>query len=198
MEARTNSGTSVEEILEKRFKDVDEDAQPGIAVIAVDEQFGEWQYRCPTEKEDEKEEEEEAKEEEDEAQETEQKVDAGVEEPVQRKENLTSGWRSFRGSDCVLKQGVKLSVERATLLPSSCFLRFLPKRDFNFESEENPEFPSVDVLAWDGSDNINNNQKYSSSPSVGVDVSAHNMTHLNAFSSSSYKVSVILLLYFYY
>ena len=41
-----NNGTLVSTILQGRYRDVDANAEAGVAVIGVDERFGQWQYRC--------------------------------------------------------------------------------------------------------------------------------------------------------
>ena len=41
-----NNGTQVSNIVRGGYIDVDAGAEPGLAIVGVDERFGQWQYRC--------------------------------------------------------------------------------------------------------------------------------------------------------
>ena len=119
-----NHGTQVLDIiLRGNYYDVDVNSFMGLAVIEVDNRFGEWQYTCDS-------------------------------------PNNPSSWEIFIGDKQYNQVVPPLPLpEKATLLDSTCWVRFLPLPHFNndldYDGYPRPESdaPYITVLGWDNTGN---------------------------------------------
>lgn len=143
-----NNGTAVRDIVNSTYKDVDDNAEVGIAVIGVDQRFGLWQWRCPYQ---------------------------------------GNKWNKFIGDKVygVIVPELPLP-EKATLLDGSCFIRFLPDKNFNTEKDttgiERPDSdkPYLVVRGWD-----NTGLSRSLSGQYGQDTTYNTESIHNEFSAET-------------
>ena len=114
---RLNHGTRVADIIGGYYNDVDTNPDMGLAVVGVDDRFGEWQYRC---------------------------------------DSTLSDWQPFIGGMYYQQVIPRLPLpEMATLLLSTCWIRFLPSAHFNTELDTRghprppTDTPYIVAHGWD-------------------------------------------------
>ena len=149
-----NHGTQVAEIIRGFYSDVDFNPDMGLAVVGVDDRYGEWQYTCDP--------------------------------PIQ------GHWMTFIGGMYYGQVIPRLPLpERATLLLSSCWIRFLPQPHFNNELDTDDyrrpptDVPYIVVHGWD-----NTGRTAGQSGTYGNDATYAADSHINEFSNTSERVTI--------
>ena len=149
-----NHGTEVARIIRGFYSDVDVDPDMGLAVVEVDDRYGEWQYTC--------------------------------ESP------MLGNWMTFIGGMYYGEIIPRLPLpERATLLLSSCWIRFLPQPFFNTELDTDgyprppTDVPYITVHGWDNTGlTAGRNGTYGNDATYAAD------SDTNEFSSNSERVTI--------
>ena len=147
-----NHGTSVETIIGGLYSDVDVSHQRGLAVVGVDDRYGNWQYTC--------------------------------------QDPLAGNWSDFIGNVIYGQIVPRLpQPDQATLLLSSCRIRFLPNRFFNSELDTDgyprTALPYITVHGWD-----NTGVTAGLSNSYGNDATYASDSITNEYSSNAERVTI--------
>ncbi|XP_066301844.1 uncharacterized protein [Branchiostoma lanceolatum] len=144
--ADDNLGTSVAAMLAGHYTDKDTGNDVGVAVVTVDETYGDWQYTCDSA------------------------------QPYD--------WLDFVGGYHLGYVVPPLPIlTSATLLKSTCRLRFLPQANLN--SENMATAPYVTILGWD-----NTETGLTSAVTYGVDVTGYADSEQNEFGSDMRNVTI--------
>ncbi|XP_078656153.1 uncharacterized protein LOC144902533 isoform X2 [Branchiostoma floridae x Branchiostoma belcheri] len=141
-----NLGTSVSAMLSGHYTDRDTGNDVGVAVVTVDETYGDWQYTCDT--------------------------------------ALPYDWLDFVGGYHLGYVVPPLpTLTSATLLKSTCRVRFLPQPNLNAENMASA--PYFTILGWD-----NTETGLTTAASYGVDVSGYADSDQNEFGSDLINVTI--------
>ncbi|CAH1237833.1 Hypp5455 [Branchiostoma lanceolatum] len=141
-----NLGTSVAAMLAGHYTDKDTGNDVGVAVVTVDETYGDWQYTCDSA------------------------------QPYD--------WSDFVGGYHLGYVVPPLPIlTSATLLKSSCRMRFLPQANLNTDNMATA--PYVTILGWD-----NTETGLTSAMTYGVDVTGYADSEQNEFGSDMKNVTI--------
>ena len=147
-----NHGTMVADIISGLYTDIDANPDRGLAIVSVDDRYGDWQYTCQS--------------------------------------PSIGNWSIFIGGMYYGQIIPRLpQPERATLLLSSCWIRFLPNQFFNSElnTDGYPRLalPYIEAYGWD-----NTGATAGRSGTYGNDATYASDSTSNEYSARSEKITI--------